>query len=41
MGISIGDELNLASATRYYYSETQPTESGNFWRFIDGEPTVW
>jgi hypothetical protein len=25
----------------YYYSETQPSESGNFWRFVDGEPMIW
>ena len=26
---------NLTSATRYYYSETKPTESGNFWHYND------
>lgn len=41
-GISIG-ALNgrLTSATRYYYSENQPTTSGNYWRYVDGVPTVW
>ncbi len=24
-----------------YYSETEPTETGNFWRYVDGVPTVW
>ena len=31
----------LINATRYYYSETQPVEEGNFWHWVDGEPTVW
>ena len=31
----------LTSATRYYYSETQPTTSGNYWRYVDGVPTPW
>ncbi len=31
----------LENATRYYYSENQPTEEGNFWHWVDGEPTVW
>ena len=25
----------------FYYSETAPTEEGNFWHWVDGEPTVW
>ena len=40
--IYIGDyNSNLTSATRYYFSETEPTESGNYWHFVDGVPTVW
>ena len=31
----------LTDATRYYYSESEPTEEGNFWRYVDGVPTVW
>ncbi|MBQ8440269.1 MAG: leucine-rich repeat domain-containing protein [Clostridia bacterium] len=31
----------LLSATRYYYSEKQPTEAGNYWRYVDGVPTAW
>ena len=31
----------LTSATRYYYSATQPTESGNYWHYVDGKPTPW
>ena len=25
----------------YYYSETQPTAAGNYWRYVDGVPTAW
>ena len=31
----------LKNATRYYYSENQPTEEGNFWHWVDGEVVVW
>ena len=27
--------------TIYFYSETRPTEEGNFWHYVDGVPTVW
>lgn len=36
-----GNNDNLASATVYYYSKTQPTTSGNYWHYIDGVPTPW
>ena len=41
--ISIGYDSNLTSATRYYYSETKPTESGNYWHYdADGvTPVIW
>ena len=41
--ISIGSFGNetLTNATRYYYSESQPTEEGNFWHYVDGEIVVW
>ena len=29
----------LTNATIYYYSETDPVESGNYWHYVDGEPT--
>ena len=37
------DEENgcLEEATRYFYSEEQPTERGNYWHYVDGVPTVW
>ena len=31
----------LENATRYYYSENQPTEEGNFWHWVDGEVKIW
>lgn len=31
----------LTSVTKYYYSETQPTELGHYWHYVDGVPTVW
>jgi hypothetical protein len=32
---------NLTSATRYYYSESEPTTEGNWWHYVDDVPTVW
>ena len=32
---------SLTDATRYYYSKEQPTDGGNYWRYVDGKPTVW
>ncbi len=37
--INIGSYLT--SATRYYYSETEPTTTGNYWHYVDGVPTKW
>ena len=28
-------------ATLYCYSETEPTQDGNFWHYVNGVPTVW
>ena len=33
------EELN--NAARYYYSETKPTESGNYWHYVNGEVVIW
>jgi hypothetical protein len=38
---AIGGNYELKNAPRYYYSETQPTEEGNFWHYVDGKPTPW
>ena len=32
---------DVKNATRYYYSESKPTEEGNYWHWINGDPTVW
>ena len=47
--ISIGYyNTYLTSATRYHYSENKPplnedgtTYDGNYWRYVDGVPTIW
>jgi hypothetical protein len=33
----------LTSATKYYYSETEPTANGNYWHYAtDGiTPVIW
>ena len=31
----------LANATIFYYSETQPTVSGNYWYYRNGYRTIW
>ena len=35
------ENTELNSATVYFYSETKPTESGNFWHYVDGVATIW
>ena len=37
----LGDNIELENAPRYYYSEEEPTEEGNFWHYVDGVPTPW
>ncbi|MBR2479906.1 MAG: leucine-rich repeat domain-containing protein [Clostridia bacterium] len=36
----VGDYL-VTEATLYYYSETEPTEEGNYWHYVDGKIAVW
>lgn len=37
-----GNNYNLLVATRYYYTETEPTEEGNFWHYDEnGEIEIW
>ena len=38
--ISVGDG-NYYLKDRYYYSEEEPTGSGNYWHYVDGVPTIW
>ena len=40
--ISMGaNNSSLWNATRYYYSETEPTSAGRYWHYVDGVPTKW
>ena len=42
--ISIGSHYysgGFNTVTRYYHSESEPTEAGNFWHYVDGVPTKW
>ncbi|MBR3864012.1 MAG: leucine-rich repeat domain-containing protein [Clostridia bacterium] len=32
---------SLTIATRYYYSESEPAEEGNYWHYVNGVPTKW
>lgn len=42
MSIDLEENKDLIYAVRYYYSETKPTESGNFWHYgEDGEIAEW
>jgi hypothetical protein len=36
-----GNNSAVHSAVWYYYSESAPTEDGDFWHYVDGEPTPW
>ena len=38
--IGIGNS-DLTNATRYYYSEAQPTAEGNYWHYVDDVPALW
>ena len=31
----------LINANASFYSETEPTEEGRYWHYVDGVPTVW
>ena len=35
------DAFYKSPALIYYYAETQPTESGNYWHYVNGIPTIW
>ena len=36
-----GDWDPMNFATWFYYSEEKPKTDGNYWHYVDGEPTVW
>lgn len=31
----------IQQATKYFYSETQPADDGNYWHYVDGNPVIW
>ena len=37
------DSMNysVSAATIYCYSETEPSEAGNYWHYVEGVPTIW
>lgn len=39
--INAGNNNKLLDATRYYYSEETPSSADRYWRYVNGEPTVW
>ena len=41
MAVYTHDYDNLYLATAYFYSETTPSEAGNYWHYVDGVPTIW
>ena len=38
---TLKDQVAETEATLYFYSETEPTEEGNFWHYVDGKPVIW
>ena len=40
-GGALQQNKDIEATTIYYYSETQPTTSGNYWRYVNGVPTAW
>ena len=32
---------NIENAKKYFYSQTQPTEEGNYWHYVNGEIVLW
>ena len=39
--IEMGTNPYIDEATKYFYSETRPSQPGNFWHYVDGKVTVW
>jgi len=37
----LGGNDEIKNATIYFYSETEPTQPGNYWHYVDGVPTPW
>lgn len=32
---------NVSNCPVYWYREEEPTQDGNYWHYVDGEPTIW
>jgi hypothetical protein len=41
INISADSAPYINQATVYYYTSSQPAESGNYWHYVDGVPTKW
>ncbi len=39
--IAVSGNSEIINATRYYYSENEPTTTGNYWHYVEGVPTAW
>lgn len=39
--VDSASDWNSIGAPYYFYSETQPTAAGDFWRYVDGQPQAW
>ena len=37
--LAIGSNISLDKV--YFYSETAPTDDGNYWRYVNGVPQIW
>lgn len=37
----INNWVSFSETSVYYYSETQPTDSGNYWHYVNDEPIIW
>ena len=41
LGTNVNKMPPFSDATIYCYSETEPSEQGNYWHYVDGEATPW
>lgn len=39
--IDISSDCGFDLSIVYFYSETEPTESGNYWHYVNEVPTIW
>ena len=40
-GLNLSGMNTVYNLTVYYYSETAPTATGDYWHYVEGVPTVW